>query len=76
MGESLATQLLRADLEVSCNQCGYPMWIRYSEVAAQATVTCPRCFIQIRLVDDTGSAHNAGEVVDQEIAQALKGLIR
>jgi alpha-glucuronidase len=76
MGESLATQLLRADLEVPCAECGYPMWIRYSEVVVQTTVTCPCCFVQIRLVDDTGSAQNAGEVVDQKIAEALKGLIR
>ncbi|MFB9965617.1 hypothetical protein ACFFOP_23850 [Sinosporangium siamense] len=43
---------------------------------AQATVTCPCCFIQLRLVDGTGSAQNAGKVVDQEITQALKGLSR
>ncbi|MEU7749330.1 hypothetical protein [Nonomuraea sp. NPDC049158] len=76
MGESLATQFLKADLEIACTQCGYPMWIRYSEVVVQATVTCPCCFLQVLLVDDTGSAQNAGEVVDQQIAQALKGLLR
>ncbi|MEV4583115.1 hypothetical protein AB0K16_58890 [Nonomuraea jabiensis] len=43
---------------------------------AQATVACPCCFVQVRLVDDTGSVQNAGEVVDQQIAQALKGLGR
>ncbi len=76
MGESLATQFLRTDLEISCTQCGYPIWIRYSEVVAQANVTCPCCFIQLRLVDDTGSAQNAGKVIDREIARALKGLSR
>ncbi|MET9252018.1 hypothetical protein [Nonomuraea sp. NPDC003709] len=74
MGESLATQFLKADLEIPCTQCSYPMWIRYSEVVAQATVTCPCCFVQVRLIDDTGSAQNAGEVVEQQIAQALKDI--
>lgn len=76
MGESLATQLLRSDDEVACSTCGYPIWVRYSEIVAQAAVTCPCCFTQVWLVDQTGSAQNAGEVIEQQIAHALKGLFR
>ncbi|MFE5108336.1 hypothetical protein [Streptomyces sp. NPDC056663] len=76
MGESLATQLLSADLETTCPNCRYLMWVRYSEVVAQTAVICACCYAQIWLVDETGSAQNAGDVVQQQIAQALKGLIR
>ncbi|AZM73530.1 hypothetical protein D1J63_36585 [Streptomyces sp. KPB2] len=76
MGESLATQFLSADLETACPSCRYLMWIRYSEVVAQTAVICPCCYAQIWLVDETGSAQNAGDVVQQQISQALKGLFR
>ncbi|MFI6468528.1 hypothetical protein [Streptomyces sp. NPDC050538] len=76
MGESLATQFLSADLETACPACGYLMWVRYSEVVAQTAVTCPCCYTHIWLVDETGSAQNAGDAVQQQITQALKGLFR
>ncbi|MGW0577502.1 hypothetical protein ACWD25_16310 [Streptomyces sp. NPDC002920] len=76
MAESLATRLLRADLEVACPACTYPMWIRYSEVVAQSTVICPCCYARIRLVDEAGGAQNAGDAIEQQIARSLKGLFR
>ncbi|MFJ6054641.1 hypothetical protein [Streptomyces sp. NPDC092307] len=76
MAESLATQMLRSDLEADCPFCGYLVWIRYSEVVAQTAVTCPCCHARIWLVDETGSARNAGAVIERQIAQALKGMFR
>ncbi|MFJ9909424.1 hypothetical protein ACIRVK_42535 [Streptomyces sp. NPDC101152] len=76
MGESLATQFLSADLERACPTCGYLMWVRYSEVVAQTAVTCPCCYTQVWLADSNGSAQNAGDVIQQQITQALKGLSR
>jgi ribosomal protein S27E len=75
-GESLATQLLSADLETACPSCGYLMWIRYSEVVAQTAVTCLCCYTHIWLIDETGSAQNAGDILQQQITQALKGLFQ
>ncbi|OUC93013.1 hypothetical protein [Streptomyces swartbergensis] len=75
-GESITTQLLNADLETACPSCGYLMWVRYSEVVAQTAVICPCCFTQIWLVDETGSAQNAGDAIQQQITQAMKGLFR
>lgn len=74
MSGSLATQLLGAAMEVDCPTCGYPVWVRYSEVVAQAAVICPCCFTRIWLVDEAGSAQNAGDIIEQRITQALKGL--
>lgn len=76
MGESLATQFLSANLETACPACGYLMWLRYSEVVAQTAVTCPCCYTQIWLIDETSSAQNAGDSVQQQITQALKGIFR
>jgi len=76
MGESLATQLLHSDLEVDCPECGYPLWIQYAEVVVQAAVLCPCCRVRIWLHDAQGSAQNAGEVIEQQINQALKDLFK
>ncbi|WP_406131602.1 hypothetical protein [Streptomyces sp. NBC_00989] len=61
---------------MACPTCEYLMWARYSEAAARTAVTCPCCYTRIWLVDDTGSAQNAGDIVQQQIAQALKGILR
>ncbi|MFE7029134.1 hypothetical protein ACFU9Y_02420 [Streptomyces sp. NPDC057621] len=76
MGESLAIQFLSADLETACPACGYLMWVRCSEIVAQTDVTCACCYSQIQLVDKTGSAQNAGDVIQQQITHALKGLFK
>jgi hypothetical protein len=73
MGGSLATQLLHSDLELSCPRCKYPIWIRYAEVVAQTAVLCPCCRIRIWLRDADGSAQNAGDVIEEQINQALRG---
>jgi transposase len=52
------------------------MWVRYLEVVAQTAMICPCCHAHIWLVDEAGSAQNAGDVVQQQIVQALKGLFR
>ncbi len=76
MGESLTTQLLHGDLEVDCPRCRYPVWVQYAEVVVQTAVLCPCCRIRIRLHDAQGSVHNAGQVIEQQINQALKGLFK
>jgi hypothetical protein len=73
MGESLATQLLRSDVEVACPNCGYPVWVWYAEVVVQTAVLCPCCRIRIWLHDAGRSAQNLGDVIEQQINQALKG---
>jgi hypothetical protein len=76
MGKSLATQLLHSDLEVDCPQCGYLIWVQYAEVVAQAAVLCPCCRTRIWLSDAEGSVQNAGDVIEQQVNQALKDLFR
>jgi uncharacterized Zn finger protein (UPF0148 family) len=76
MGESLTTQLLHSDLEVNCPRCGYPLWVQYAEVVVQSAVLCPCCRVRIWLHDAQGSIQNAGETIEQQINQALKGLFK
>jgi hypothetical protein len=76
MSESLATQFFHSDLEVDCPRCGYPLWVQYAEVVVQTAVLCPCCRTRIWLHDAQGSAHNLGEVIEQQINQALKGLFK
>ncbi len=73
MSEALRTRLLRADLEVPCPQCHYPLWIQLVEVTVQSFVRCPCCYSLIRLQDATGTAHTAGAVIEQQLRSALKG---
>ncbi|MER5385963.1 hypothetical protein ABT040_37920 [Streptomyces sp. NPDC002688] len=74
MGDSLSTQFLGTDLDTACPSCGYLMWVRYAEIVAQTAVICPCCYATVWLVDETGSVQNAGDAIQQQIAQALKGL--
>jgi hypothetical protein len=74
MAESLATQFLHSDLEVDCPACEYLIWVMWAEVVAQIAVTCPCCRARIWLRDAEGSMQNAGQVIEQQIEQALKGL--
>ena len=74
MTESLDTQLLRADFEVECPGCQYPIWVTGAEIVAQAAVTCPCCRTRFWLVDADGSFHNAGRDIERHVEQALKGL--
>jgi hypothetical protein len=76
MATSLATQLLHGDHEVSCPVCEYPIWIMYAEIVAQNLVRCPCCRTGVWLRDADGSAQNVGDVIEQQIDQALKGLFR
>ncbi len=73
MSASISTQLLRAELEVPCPACSYPLWVRYAEIVVQAAVTCPCCYTRVWLRDDRGSARNAGDVIEQHLRDALKG---
>lgn len=74
MAESLGTQLLHSDLEVPCPECGYPVWVLYAEVVVQAAVLCPCCRVRIWLCDAQGGMQNAGDVIELELNQALRGL--
>jgi hypothetical protein len=74
MGESLATQLLHSDLEVNCPGCEYPVWITYAEMVVQTAVLCPCCRVRIWLRDVDGSVQNIGDVIEQQLNRALKGL--
>lgn len=76
VAESLDSQLLRADFDVECPKCGYPIWFIGAEVVAQASVTCPCCRARTWLRDEGGSFQNAGQVIEQQINDALKDLWR
>lgn len=73
---SLASQILHSDHEVDCPECGYPVWIRFSEVIAQCTVTCPCCRLRLHLIDSDGTMQTLGDTLERQIDQALKGLTR
>lgn len=74
MGQSLSTQILSSEREVPCPRCHYPIWVRHSEIVTQVGATCPCCRVLVLLHDATGSAKNAGMVMEQQIRDALKGL--
>jgi hypothetical protein len=76
MGESLTTQLLHSDLEVSCPRCGYLLWVQYAEVVVQTAVLCPCCRVRVWLHDADGGVQDAGKIIEQQITQALKGLFK
>jgi hypothetical protein len=71
--ESLETQFLRADREVECPACEYPIWVIWAEIVAQAIILCPCCRIRIHLVDAEGSVQAAARTVEQQINQFLEG---
>jgi hypothetical protein len=69
------------DFDVDCPACGYPVWVRRSELAVQATVLCPCCRCRIRLVNPDGSAQTIDRQIDRmvenienELDRILKGL--
>jgi hypothetical protein len=66
VAESLDTQVLRADFEVECPGCEYPLWVTGAEVIAQAAVTCPCCRVRVRLVDAGGTLQNVGRDVERQ----------
>lgn len=70
---SLASQLLHDDHEIGCPECGYPVWIRFSEVIAQCTMTCPCCRLRLHLIDADGKIQNLGDILERQIDRALKG---
>jgi hypothetical protein len=74
MAESLATQFLHGDLEVDCPACEYLIWVTWAEVVVRTAVTCSCCRTRIWLGDADGSMQNAGQIIEQQIEQALKGL--
>ncbi|MGW4294004.1 hypothetical protein ACWEH1_13240 [Micromonospora chersina] len=74
MSPSLAGQILHGDHELGCPECGYPVWIRLSEVVAECTVTCPCCRIRIRLFDSSGKMQTLGDTLERQIERAMKGL--
>lgn len=68
----LTTQLLHADAEVDCPRCGFPVWLRLSEVIVQGTVLCRCCRLMIRLVDDRGNVATAGDSIQSHMEQVMK----
>jgi hypothetical protein len=50
--------------------------VRWSEIVVQATVLCPCCRIRLGLIDDRGGMQNAGNDVERQITDALKGLFQ
>ena len=74
MSESLAQQLLHSDLEVACPACEYEVWVQYSEIVAQTAVLCPCCHVRIWLRDADGGIQKAGESIENQIQDVLKGL--
>lgn len=76
VAESLDSQLLRADFDVECPTCRYPIWVTGAEVIAQASVTCPCCRNRTWLRDEGGSFQNAGRAIEQRINDTLKDLWR
>ena len=74
MADSLDAQLLHADFDVDCPECRYPIWVTGAQVVAQAAVTCPCCRARTWLRDEAGSFQNAGQVIEQQINEAVKGL--
>jgi DNA-directed RNA polymerase subunit RPC12/RpoP len=74
--DSLTTQLLHGDLDISCPSCGFGMWVRVSEVVAECAVRCPACRTRIWLRDDRGQMHNLGSVVESTIEQTLGDVFR
>ncbi|MEU4777483.1 hypothetical protein [Micromonospora sp. NPDC023633] len=75
MSPSLASQILHGDHEIDCPECGYPVWIRLSEVVAQCTVTCPCCRLRLHLLDG-GQMQNLGDTLERQIDRAFEGLTR
>jgi hypothetical protein len=74
MAEPLSTQLLRADFEVGCPRCEYPLWVTGAEIIAQAAVVCPCCLAEVWLRDSAGSMQNTGQDIERHVRQALKGI--
>lgn len=74
VAESLASQLLHADLELKCPACQYPIWVTWAEAEVQASILCPCCRARVRLTDPEGSMQNAACIVEREISRVLKGL--
>jgi DNA-directed RNA polymerase subunit RPC12/RpoP len=72
----LSAQILHSDLEIDCPDCGYPIWVLWSEIVAQTTIRCPCCRVRIRLVDRDGDAQNLGANLDRQINDLLKGMFR
>jgi hypothetical protein len=71
--ESFETQILHSSQEASCPRCGYPNWVRMSEIVVGTTILCPCCRVRIRLVNDRGSATTAARQIEATIREALKG---
>ena len=49
------------------------MWVQMSEIIAQTDVLCPCCRTRIHLGDDGGMS-TAGDVLENMLANTLKGL--
>jgi hypothetical protein len=69
---SVATQLLRSDLEVGCPVCGYLIWVTWAEVIVRAAALCPCCRARVWLRDAAGSTQNAVHAAGK-IDQILEG---
>lgn len=74
MSETIESQVLRLDVDVECPRCGYPFWVRMSEVVVQLVVLCPCCHCRVHLVDDRGSAATAGAALACEVDSLLSDL--
>jgi hypothetical protein len=67
--------MLRADIEVDCPRCRYPVWVLVAEVVVETTVRCPCCRVRIQLRDDRASFATAGDIVEQHIEDMLRELL-
>ncbi len=71
--------LTSTEFDVPCPGCGYPIWIRLVEVAAQCSVLCPLCRKRVTLVDDRGSVAAVTREIERAMAdlkRTLKGISR
>lgn len=60
----------------ACPQCGYEIFLLFSEVAAQTYVRCDCCRVLIRLIDQDASTHTASRDVDKALRHAADELAR
>lgn len=64
--------LMRVDIDVACPECGFAVWVRGAEVAAQAAVRCPACRCRIWLIEDRGSLRTTEDDIERELAKIEK----
>lgn len=71
--DRLSTQILSADIEVTCPICTFPIWAKVSEAIAQVDLLCPCCRTRVRLLDH-GDGGTIGDDLESAMNYAMKGL--